>query len=57
MIRRLLGLSLAIYAVVAFVRARKNRAAERQKDSQAHADWESEGGNPRPESVDVSLPV
>lgn len=55
MIRRLLLLSLAVYAVVALSKANSKRTPEGQNDSQAHADWESEGGNAPPEAIDESL--
>lgn len=50
MIRRLILLSLAVYAVLALSRANAKRTKS-QNDAQAHADWEAEGGNPLPESV------
>jgi hypothetical protein len=50
MIRRFILLSLAVYAVVALSKARSKRTKD-QNDSQAHADWESEGGNPPPEPI------
>jgi hypothetical protein len=55
MIRRLILLSLAVYAVVALSKANSKRTTQGQNDSRAHADWESEGGNPPPESIDGSL--
>jgi hypothetical protein len=57
MIRRLILLSLAVYAIVALGRASSKRATEGQNDSQAHADWEAEGGSPRSESKEESLPA
>jgi len=57
MIRRLILLSLAVYAVVALSRANSKRTTKGQDDSQAYADWESEGGNPPPESIDESVPA
>jgi hypothetical protein len=55
MIRRLILLSLAVYAVVALSKANAKRTTKSQNDAQSHADWESEGGNLPPESVDESL--
>ena len=57
MIRRLVVLSIAIYALVVIRRARSERAAARRDDSLAHAEWESEGGNAVPEPADLSLPA
>lgn len=56
MIRRLIVLALAAYAIVALSRASSKRAAEGESDSQAHADWESEGGTPVHGALDASLP-
>jgi hypothetical protein len=55
MIRRLILLSLAVYAVVALSKASSKRTSKEQTDSQAHADWESEGGNPPTEAIHESV--
>jgi len=57
MIRRLILLSLAVYAVVALSKANSKRTTTGQNDSQAHADWESEGGNSPSEPIDEPLTV
>jgi hypothetical protein len=48
MIRRLILLSLAVYAVVALSKANSKRTTKGQSDAEAHAEWESEGGSPLP---------
>ena len=52
MIRRLILLSVAVYAVIALSKANSKRTTLGENDSQAHGDWESEGGNPPPASID-----
>lgn len=57
MIRRLILLSLAVYAIVALSKASSKRATQGQNDAQARADWESEGGNSAPELNEESSPA
>jgi hypothetical protein len=57
MIRRLLFVGLLTYVAISLSKARTNRAAGKQKDQDAKANWDSEGGTPAPDPVDTPVVV
>jgi hypothetical protein len=53
MIRRLVLAGVLAYVVIAVRKARTKRAAGKQSDQDAKANWDSEGGSPAPDPVDT----
>ena len=57
MMRRLLFIGALAYAAILLSNVRKHRTAARQKDQDAKANWDSEGGTPPPDPVDTPVVV
>jgi hypothetical protein len=57
MIRRLLFIGALACATIILSKVRKHRATARQKDRDAKANWDSEGGTPPPDPVDTPVAV
>jgi hypothetical protein len=57
MLRRLLFIGALAYAAVMLSRVRTHRATAKQKDQDAKANWDSEGGTPPPDPVDTPVTV
>jgi hypothetical protein len=57
MLRRLLFIGVLAYAAVMLSRVRTHRATAKQKDQDAKANWDSEGGTPPPDPVDTPVTV
>jgi hypothetical protein len=55
MIRRLLFVGVLTYVVISISRARTKRSAGEQKDRDAKANWDFEGGSPAPDPVDTPV--
>lgn len=55
MIRRLLLIGLFAYVAISVSRAANKRAGDVQRDENAEANWDSEGGTPAPDPVDTPV--